>query len=222
MGRLLDRLDQPPTLAPAGVGQPLRITGDGGEAVSKGDSAAAQRRVENCKSAGLGRGVGLGACRARAIDAQRRDDLEAPGAAFRHKVEVADAGLHSERRAGGEAGDNLAVDGGRGDGVGAAEHDADREFDRTPLDAPWAQTGEAQVLFLVLHRFASGPISTLTPQTRLQDDRKMSSQDMTALFAVLREQAELDDRAVSRARRGGLTISELLESIHLSGAPGTA
>lgn len=94
-----------------------------------------------------------------------------------------------------------------------------REFDRAPPDAPWAKTAEAQVLFLALDQFAAGPIRTLTPQTRLQNDLGMTGQDVTALYAILRAQADLDDRAVARARRGGITISELLESIHLRGTP---
>lgn len=94
-----------------------------------------------------------------------------------------------------------------------------REFDRTPPEAPWAKSEEAQMLFLALDQFAAGPIRTLTPQTRLQNDLGMTGQDMTALYAILREQAELDDRAVARARRGGITISELLESVHVRGMP---
>lgn len=96
------------------------------------------------------------------------------------------------------------------------------EFDRAAPDAPWARTEEANVLIAALNRLAIGPASTLTPQTRLQEDRGMSAQDLTELFAILRQNGELDDRAVERARLGGLTIGELLASIHLRSGTATA
>lgn len=93
------------------------------------------------------------------------------------------------------------------------------EFDRAAPDASWAKTEKASVLIAALNRLATGPTSTLTLQARLQEDRGMSAQDLTELFAILRQNGELDDRAVERARRGGLTIGELLESIHMRSAP---
>jgi hypothetical protein len=94
------------------------------------------------------------------------------------------------------------------------------EFDRTPPSAPWTATEEGQALIRTLRRVTLNSLSEVTLETRLREDLKLTSGDLSELFALLREEGGVDGGVVQRGQSGGLAVGELLKSMQAGASQG--
>lgn len=87
------------------------------------------------------------------------------------------------------------------------------EFDRTPPAAPWTATEKGQILIRTLSRVTLNSLASVTLKTRLREDLKLTSGDLSELVALLRKDCGLDETIVQRAESGRLTVGEVLDGM---------
>lgn len=80
-------------------------------------------------------------------------------------------------------------------------------FDRTPPAAPWTETENGSRLVQALRRVTLNGLSSVTLETRLRSDLRLSGDDMSALFDVLGLRPE---------EGSDLTVEVLLDAMNSS------
>jgi hypothetical protein len=88
------------------------------------------------------------------------------------------------------------------------------EFERTPPAAPWTTEKKGQTLIRALGRVTLNSLTTVTLQTRLREDLKLTNRDIFELFAILKKEVNVDEHVVERGLKGGLTVGSLLDGMH--------
>jgi len=82
-------------------------------------------------------------------------------------------------------------------------------IDRTPPAAPWTQTANGNRLVQALRRASLNGLSSITLQTRLRSDLRLTAEDVAALFTVLGLVRMGEDDLTVEALLAQMTSSEL-------------
>jgi hypothetical protein len=86
-------------------------------------------------------------------------------------------------------------------------------FDRTPPAAPWTDTAHGQILIEALRRVTLNGLSKVTPATRLREDLKLTSSDISELLAILSRDLGTDERSPAGSRDGDVTVQSPLDAM---------
>ena len=89
--------------------------------------------------------------------------------------------------------------------------------DRTPTPGAWTQTANGQLVIEALRRVSLAGLSGVTPSTRIREDLKFTTSDVSWLVEVLTVARPDSAPALERARAGGsMTVQSLLDAMRAS------